>query len=209
MYSVSGAEAVVSGQAYLSDEPRRRRLGLRRRERLCPRGPRRAAHRRATAAWPDSRRARMPSPWAGPPLRCAPERGQARLCTSPLSARTGTFSNSASRRFTSLASPSAGDSLIVHPSSCGVATATRAPTSTTNTAAQPLRRIGGSFRAYGLHGVGSHFFAPSASFLKCVLVTNSCARYFGSETTVVTTSHSSPSGTAKRSKYSVIIAPSL
>ena len=34
-------------------------------------------------------------------------------------------------------------------------------------------------------------------------------RYFGSETTVVTTSHSSPPGTAKRSKYSVIVAPSL
>jgi len=76
-------------------------------------------------------------------------------------------------------------------------------------AARQLRRIGGSFRAYGLHGVGSHFFAPSASFLKCVLVTNSCARYFGSETTVVTTSHSSPSDMAKRSKYSVIVAPSL
>src|SRR4029434_9012008 len=66
----------------------------------------------------------------------------------------------------------------------------------------------GSFGAYGLHGVGSHFFAPSASFLKCVLVTNSCVRYFGSETTVVTTSHSSPPGVAKRSKYSVIVAAS-
>src|SRR4030095_14368522 len=51
------------------------------------------------------------------------------------------------------------------------------------------RRRGTTARAlgrYGLHGVGSPFFAPSASFLKCVLVTTSCVRYFGSETTVVT-----------------------
>src|SRR5688500_2304360 len=48
-----------------------------------------------------------------------------------------------------------------------------------------------------LHGAGAHF-APSASFLKCVLVTKSWLRYIGSLTMVVTTSHSSPLGAAKR-----------
>src|SRR5688500_18475561 len=42
---------------------------------------------------------------------------------------------------------------------------------------------------YGRQAVGSHF-DPSGSRRKCVLVTNSWFRYFGSVTAVVTTSHS-------------------
>src|SRR4029079_3496242 len=59
-----------------------------------------------------------------------------------------------------------------------------------------------------LQGAGAHFVA-FASFLKCVLVTKSFVRYFGSETKVVTTSHSSTLGAGKRSKYSVTLVLSL
>src|SRR6185436_14761837 len=59
-----------------------------------------------------------------------------------------------------------------------------------------------------LQGDGLHR-EPSGSFLKCELVTKSVFRYLGSVTIVVTTSHSSWFGAAKRSKYSVTTASSL
>src|SRR4029434_6881393 len=63
-------------------------------------------------------------------------------------------------------------------------------------------------RQLGLPGEGLHL-DPPASFLKCELVTKSVFRYFGSVTSVVTASHSSPFGAAKRSKYSVTTGSSL
>src|SRR5512138_2989479 len=55
-----------------------------------------------------------------------------------------------------------------------------------------------------LHGDGFHL-ESFASFLKFELVTNCCARYVGSSTTVVTTNQSPASGCVKRVKYSVSV----
>src|ERR1700691_4220641 len=54
---------------------------------------------------------------------------------------------------------------------------------------------------FASHGVGFHP-AASGNFLKCVLVMNGCVRYCGSVTIVVTTSHWSPLGVLKLSKFS-------
>ena len=57
--------------------------------------------------------------------------------------------------------------------------------------ASATRRIDSDLLYVVLHADGAHF-EPSASFLKCELVTNSCCRNFGSFTAVVTKNHSSP-----------------
>lgn len=69
--------------------------------------------------------------------------------------------------------------------------------------ASPTETWSAYLQAAGLH------FEPSGSRLKCELVMNGWFRYIGSSTIVVTTSHSSPLGDGKRSKYSVILAFSL
>src|SRR6185295_12295876 len=51
-------------------------------------------------------------------------------------------------------------------------------------------------------GRGRHF-ERSVSFLNCELSTNSCVRYSGSSTTVVTMSHTPSSGSVKLSKNSL------
>src|SRR4029453_5108456 len=68
--------------------------------------------------------------------------------------------------------------------------------------------LGGLGRYAGLHGFGLHFDA-SDSRRKCELVTRRPSRYSGSTTCVVTTNHSEPSGTGKRSKNSVTVVFSL
>ena len=58
------------------------------------------------------------------------------------------------------------------------------------------------------HGRGLHF-DTSDSFLNCELSTNSCVRYSGSLTTVVTMSHVPSSGSVKLSKKSLTTVRSL
>src|SRR4030095_13916395 len=61
---------------------------------------------------------------------------------------------------------------------------------------------------YVRQGFGAHFEA-SGSRRKCELVTRRPRRYSGSTTCVVTTNHSVPSGTGKRSKNSVTVVSAL
>src|SRR5690348_4546301 len=54
---------------------------------------------------------------------------------------------------------------------------------------------------FASQGEGLHF-EPSGSLLNCELVMNGWVRYLGSSTMEVTTSHVSPFGSLKLSKYS-------